>query len=656
MAYPVFTVPAGDVIPIFFATYAGATGASVTLTGLAATDIEVYKDGGVTQRSSDAGYTLLDTDGIDFDGITGIHGISIDTGDNTDAGFYTVGAWFTVVVSAVTVDSQTVNFVAAQFRLMAAESIAAKPKVDVDGWLGTACATPTTNGVPEVDLTHIAGSAVSTTTAQLGVNVVQISADGTAADNAEAFFDGTGYAGTNNVIPTVTTTTNLTNERGKYAMGAVWIGPTANTNTASYVDGIITNPVSTIAAAKTVADALGMRRFEIIRTGTVQIGAALAGYLLSGTGWTCTTTGGSRDVGTTAFIGGDVSSGTFASTTGTINWDDCEFATGVTVGVSDMIGCRFAGTLTLGTAGDYNFIDCASIVAGTSAPEFAIPAGTVTVSFRRWSGGIRITGITSGTTISIDAVSGGTVTLEGADGTVVVRGMVTGVTDSRTGAPSLTQTAVVNQGSIADAVWDEAAAGHVAAGSFGTQCGTDIDAILDDTGTSGVVSVTGSVGSVATGGIAAASFAAGAIDAAAIAASAIGASEIADGAIDAATFAAGAINAAAIADGAIDAATFAAGAIDAAAIATDAIDADALAADAVTEIWGKAIAELAQAAPSATPSVLNALALLYMAARNQVTVTATTKSFTNDAGTVIFKKALSDDGTTYTEAEAVSGP
>lgn len=39
----------------------------------------------------------------------------------------------------------------------------------------------------------------------LPTNVIQISGDGTAADNAEAFFDGTGYAGTNNVIPTVTT-------------------------------------------------------------------------------------------------------------------------------------------------------------------------------------------------------------------------------------------------------------------------------------------------------------------------------------------------------------------------------------------------------------------------------------------------------------------
>jgi hypothetical protein len=40
-------------------------------------------------------------------------------------------------------------------------------------------------------------------------DVLAISGDATAADNEESFFDGTGYAGTNNVIPTVTTLTNL---------------------------------------------------------------------------------------------------------------------------------------------------------------------------------------------------------------------------------------------------------------------------------------------------------------------------------------------------------------------------------------------------------------------------------------------------------------
>lgn len=121
-------------------------GASVTITDLALTDIKVYKDGGATERSSTAGFALLDTDGIDFDGLTGIHGISIDLSDDTDSGFYASGSHYWVIIDAVTVDSQTVRFVAGTF------DIGYQP-----------------------------------------VNVVQVSGDATAADNLEAAFDGTGY-------------------------------------------------------------------------------------------------------------------------------------------------------------------------------------------------------------------------------------------------------------------------------------------------------------------------------------------------------------------------------------------------------------------------------------------------------------------------------
>jgi hypothetical protein len=109
-----------DTVPIPFATYGGTDGESITCSGLAVTDIEIYKDGSPTQRASDSGYTLLDTDGIDFDSLTGIHGFSIDLSDDTDAGFYEVGSWYWVVVSAITVDSQTVSFIAAMFRIQSA--------------------------------------------------------------------------------------------------------------------------------------------------------------------------------------------------------------------------------------------------------------------------------------------------------------------------------------------------------------------------------------------------------------------------------------------------------------------------------------------------------------------------------------------------------
>lgn len=113
----------GSTLYIPWYTSAGATGASITMTGLAVTDIEVYKNGSVTQRASDTGFALLDTDGTDFDGLTGIHGISIDLSSNATAGFFTAGGFYWVVISSVTIDAQTVNFVAATFTIGYADAL-----------------------------------------------------------------------------------------------------------------------------------------------------------------------------------------------------------------------------------------------------------------------------------------------------------------------------------------------------------------------------------------------------------------------------------------------------------------------------------------------------------------------------------------------------
>jgi hypothetical protein len=329
-------------------------------------------------------------------------------------------------------------------------------------------------GDPGADTNTIFKATVTDATgATVGVDVVDLKTQ-----------IGTAGAGLSN-IGTIATVTNLTNERSKYALGAVWIGPTANTNTVSYVDGIITNPVSTIAAAKTVADALKLRRFHTVRTGASQIAATMTGYDFAGVAWSLTSTG-SQDVGTSAFTGAELTGGTFAATTGTIIWHDCDFPVAVSVGKSHMTLCTFGSTLTLSETGDYDFIDCASVVAGAAAPVFAVPAGVVNISFRRWSGGIRLTGLTADTTVSIDVVSGGTVTLEGTAATVVIRGMVTGVTNSMSpSAGSVTQTAVVNQGSIADAVWDEDATAHQTQGTFGQAIGdpaADTNTLYSDVG------------------------------------------------------------------------------------------------------------------------------------------------------------------------------
>lgn len=83
-----------------------ADGASITRTVNGT--VSVYKDNGVSQS------VLGVTDTEDFDSLTGIHACTIDT--SADA-FYATGADYVVVLSAATIDGQTVNAVLAHFSI-----------------------------------------------------------------------------------------------------------------------------------------------------------------------------------------------------------------------------------------------------------------------------------------------------------------------------------------------------------------------------------------------------------------------------------------------------------------------------------------------------------------------------------------------------------
>lgn len=134
------SVPANSVLPFIFTSHDAATGANETMSALALADIIIYKGVSLTQRSSTAGFAFFgaDADGLDLDTFTGVNGVSIDTSDNTDAGFYAAGSFYTVVLGPVTIDAQTVYTVLGTFRLMAAEGVA---------------------GVPDVNVTHVADTA-----------------------------------------------------------------------------------------------------------------------------------------------------------------------------------------------------------------------------------------------------------------------------------------------------------------------------------------------------------------------------------------------------------------------------------------------------------------------------------------------------------------
>lgn len=140
---------------------------------------------------------------------------------------FEIGKWYTVVGSA-TIGGVACKGILKQFRIVAAEVVAGYPVIDIAKLLGTAWLAPAVAGTPDV-------------------NVIQLSGDATAADNAEAFFDGTGYAGTNNVIPQVTTTTNLTN------------APTAGDLTATMKTSVTTaaTAATPTVTAGTVSDKTG---------------------------------------------------------------------------------------------------------------------------------------------------------------------------------------------------------------------------------------------------------------------------------------------------------------------------------------------------------------------------------------------------------------
>lgn len=292
-------VPASSTIYIPFHTF-DSNGASITLTGLAVTDIEIYKNGSVTQRSSDAGYTLLDTDGIDFDGITGLHGVSIDLSDNTDAGFYAAGSFYMVAISSVTVDTRTVNFWAATFFIGPVAANATQI-------LGTAISTPATAGI-------------------LDVNVKNIDNDAASASGTVTFPNATLASTTNITAGTITTATNVTTVNG-LAAGVI--------TAASIAADAITD--AKVASDVTIASVTGA-----VGSVTGNVGGNIAGDVLGdvlnvGSGAIVATSFAAGAIDAAAIANGALDAATFAANaiTSTVIADGAITAAKIATGAID---------------------------------------------------------------------------------------------------------------------------------------------------------------------------------------------------------------------------------------------------------------------------------------------------------------------------------
>ena len=214
-----------------------------------------------------------------------------------------------------------------------------------------------------------------------------------------------------------------------YSGGAVWVD-TVNgvAGTESFVNGVADNQVDTIASAITIASNVGLFQYHIANGSTITLSQTSDNDVFYGHEWTLALN--SQSVASTMFIDAEV---TGTGTGANAEFEDCIF--GITsLPAMQAYNCSFTATtsggFTMSAAGDYRFINCQSGVAGSGAPLFTLGTGAITAEFRRWSGGISLTGITADDVLTISGELG-TVNLGSpSGGNIEIRGTYKAITNA----------------------------------------------------------------------------------------------------------------------------------------------------------------------------------------------------------------------------------
>jgi hypothetical protein len=471
----------------------------------------------------------------------------------------------------------------------------------------------------ELDAANIPAD-VDSILADTGTDGVLLAATATSAQLVDDNWDEVLSGATHNVALSAGKRLRDLQESGAVYAGFVWIDTNAaNTGTESYVDGTSDNPVSTIAAANTIATNLSMSRFKVAPGSSITLAATQANQIFDGAEWTLAL--GGQSIAGSMFIGAVVSgTGTGADA----NFIDCELGT-VTVAGCRMGGCRFSGTITFSAASDYYFHDCYSGVAGAGTPtiDFGAAVANTNLSMRRYSGGITIN--------NKDGTGTDQMSLEG-NGQLVVAA-------SSGGAISVRGNFLVTNTGGATITYDD-----------NTQNAVDI---LVDTGTT----IPNTLGTPA-GADMSADIAAVKVDTAAVLV------DTADmqpklgtpaGADMSADIAAVKVDTAAVLLDTAEIGAAGAGLTDLGGMSTG-MKAE-VNAEVVDTLNVDTYAEPGQGAPAATASIVTKLGHVYKVWRNKLTQTSTTYSvFADDGSTVDAKATVSDDGTTATKGEIVAGP
>jgi hypothetical protein len=238
--------------------------------------------------------------------------------------------------------------------------------------------------------------------------IIQVGQGNTIAfDSGGSAFYPADFSAKVNWIIAQSTSTAIVNTTVKYD-GAVWIDAQRGTaGTTVQVNGTITNPVTTIADARVIADALGLRRYNIRKTsgGPLTLGSAHDDWQFIGVGEGVVVGLAGQDVDGSFFMNMELS----GASNGSIRAEACTLD-----GVTELEGLIANGwirdSLAMPVAGGGFLVvhNCSSATPGPDAtPILAVGGAGNEYNFRGYNGGIEITGSTLASNVgSIDMVAG----------------------------------------------------------------------------------------------------------------------------------------------------------------------------------------------------------------------------------------------------------
>lgn len=255
-------------------------------------------------------------------------------------------------------------------------------------------------------------------------------------------------------------------------LGGIWLYDGAgNTDSDMGVDGTPSNPVSTVAAARILADSMGLKKYYIVNNSSFTLDATYEDWCFVGVGESNEINFGDQDIDNSNFKHLMVAG--IQGGTGLIWLDECY------LDAADSLECVarnswFSDTISVREATNIVFDNCYSAIPGNNTPglDFNSAGGTVGVNVRHYSGGLALFNMTSNHTISYESDGQLVIDASCTSANVTARGNMT-ITDNGT-TTALTDSAVFNRPDMAFRNWEEPNTGadHPPGNSTGAQLRT----------------------------------------------------------------------------------------------------------------------------------------------------------------------------------------